>query len=93
VPHLKELLKKHKDAGLVILAVHSDPDEKKMREAVQELGITWPVVQDGDRAIMKAFHADSFPDYYLIDRKGVLRFADLANHEVDRAVEFLLKEE
>jgi peroxiredoxin len=92
VPHLKGLLEKHKDAGLVVIAVHSDPDEAKMRDAVKELGITWPVVQDGDRAIMKAFHADSFPDYYLIDRKGTLRFADLANIEVDRAVEFLLKE-
>lgn len=77
----------------MVIAVHSDPDEGKMRQAVQELGITWPVAQDGDRAVMKAFHADSFPDYYLVDRKGILRFADLANSEVDRAVGFLLREQ
>ncbi len=76
----------------MVVAVHSDPNEEKMREAVRELGITWPVAQDGEKTLMKAFYADSFPDYYLIDRKGILRFADIANSEVDRAIEFLLRE-
>ena len=39
-----------------------------------------------------AFAVDSFPDYYLIDRKGKLRVADLANSDLDRAIEILLKE-
>ena len=42
--------------------------------------------------IGKTYRVDSFPDYYLVDRKGKLRFADLANREVDRAIETLLKE-
>ena len=49
--------------------------------------------EDGGLGLtMKAFRADSFPDYYLIDRSGKLRFADLANSEVERAVELLIKE-
>lgn len=63
-----------------------------MKQVVKELGITWLIAQDGDRKLMDAFHADSFPDYYLIDREGNLRFADIANQEVDRAVEMLIKE-
>lgn len=92
MPHLKELVQKHENDGLVVIAVHSDKDADKMRDAVEELGMTWLVAQDGDRKIMSAYHGDSYPDYYLVDRKGVLRFADLANSEVDRAVEFLLSE-
>lgn len=63
-----------------------------MKQVVKELGITWLIAQDGDRKLMNAFHADSYPDYYLIDRAGNLRFADLANQEIDRAVEMLIKE-
>jgi hypothetical protein len=92
VPKLKEIYAKHKDQGLVILAIHSDADAEKMREVVRELEMPWIVGQDGERKTMRAFHADSFPDYYLIDRAGNVRFADLANAEVERAVEMLIKE-
>jgi hypothetical protein len=63
-----------------------------MRKYVKDNEIPWLIVQDDDRKTMKAFGADSFPDYYIIDRNGKVRFADLANSEVDRAVEMLLKE-
>ena len=35
---------------------------------------------------------DSFPDYYIIDRQGNLRWADVANKDVEKAVELLLKD-
>ena len=41
---------------------------------------------------MKAYGGNSYPDYFVIDRKGNLRFADLANAELDKAVELLLAE-
>lgn len=75
-----------------MIAIHADPKKEEMQRVMRELGMPWPVLFDGDRKVMKSFAADSFPDYYLVDRKGVLRFADLANGEVDRAVAMLLKE-
>jgi hypothetical protein len=35
---------------------------------------------------------NSFPDYYVIDRKGNLRWADMANKDVEKAIQLLLKE-
>jgi len=92
VPHLKELYGRYKDQGLVLIGVHSDADVAKMKAVVTELGINFPIAQDGERKTMKAFHGDSYPDYYVIDRSGKVRFADLANAELDRAVEMLIKE-
>lgn len=92
MPHLKELSRRYQDQGLVLIAVHSDPDEAKMDASVKENGLTYLIAQDGEKKMMKAFQGDSFPDYYLIDRQGKVRFADLANGEIDRAVELLLKE-
>ncbi|MCB8932643.1 MAG: redoxin family protein [Fimbriimonadaceae bacterium] len=92
MPHLKELNRRYKDQGLVLIGIHSDPDAAKMKAAVKENGLDYLIAQDGEKKTMRAMHADSFPDYYLIDRSGKLRFADLANAELDRAVEVLLKE-
>lgn len=92
MPHLKELATKHHDAGLVVIGVHTTNGGDKMAAFVAEQGIHYPVAIDVDGKTVKAFAVDSYPDYYLVDRAGNLRVADLANAEVDRVVEALLKE-
>ena len=92
MPHLKELYGRYRGQGLVLIGVHADPNKERMTATVNELKMTWPILFDGDKKVFTSLSADSYPDYYLIDRKGNVRFADLANHEVDRAVEALLKE-
>lgn len=92
VPKLKEIYEKYRDKGLVIIAIHSDPKKDEMVKAVKEFEMHWYVALDAEHLTMKAFHADSYPDYYLIDRRGNVRFADLANSEVERAVELLINE-
>jgi hypothetical protein len=93
VPHLAELYRRHKDQGLVLIGVHTTNAGEQMAAFVKEQGIDWPVAIDVEDATTKAFKVDSYPDYYLIDRSGKLRVADLANADLDRAVEILLKEE
>ncbi len=92
MPHLKELYEKHKKDGLVVIGVHTTRSGEKMASYVKENKLTWPVAVDIDRKTVAAYRVDSFPDYYLIDRKGNLRVADLANKDLDRAVKILLKE-
>lgn len=92
MPHLKELYAKHREEGLVIIGVHTTNEGEKAAEFVQEQEIPWPVAVDVEKQTVQAFHVDSYPDYYVIDRKGDLRIADLANTELDRVVEALLKE-
>ena len=53
--------------------------------------LTWSRTSGAEKTV-KAFRVDSYPDYYVIDRSGKLRVADLKNSEVDRVVELLLKE-
>lgn len=93
VPKVKDLIARYGQSGLVFVGVHSDPNEAKMNAVAKELGMTWPTLFDGDKSVMKAFGADSYPDYYIVDRKGILRFADIANAEVERAVQELLSEQ
>ena len=92
MPHLVELARKHEDRGLVVLGVHTTNAGEKMPAFVAEQKITYPVAVDVGNATTRAYAVDSYPDYYLIDRNGVLRVADLANAGVDAAVETLLAE-
>lgn len=63
-----------------------------MAAYVEQAGIDYPVAVDKDGATIKAYAVDSYPDYYLIDRAGKLRVADLSNGDLDRAVRVLLAE-
>lgn len=92
MPHLKELVEKHKADGLVVLGVHTTNSGEKMKDYVAEAGITWPVAVDVDHQTTAAFAVDSYPDYYVVDRAGNLRVADLQNAAVDAAIEKLLAE-
>ncbi len=92
VKPLKELHEKHKDKDLVILAIHTTKGAEEAPDFVKEQQIPYRVAVDKRDGTVYRYKADSTPDYYLVDRKGVLRLADLANREVERAVETLLAE-
>ena len=93
MPHLKKLTEEKKDAGLVIIGVHSTKGGEKMEAFVKKHGINYPVAVDVDKKTVGSYGGNSYPDYFVIDRKGVLRFADLKNSELDAAVDYLLAEE
>jgi hypothetical protein len=56
-------------------------------------GIEYTVCLDTRGEAIKNYMVDGYPDYYIIDRDGHLRGADVANANVERAIEALLAEE
>jgi thiol-disulfide isomerase/thioredoxin len=95
VPHLKELHAKYADKGLVILGVHTSTGRENAPAYVTEQEISYPIGFDTTDATVAAYQVDSFPDLYLIDHTGVLRYADLANADfanVENAITQLLDE-
>ncbi len=92
MPHLIKLFEKHQKDGLVILGIHSESGHEKAAEFVKDKKIPYPIALDTKGKTVEAFGADSFPDYYLIDRSGQVRVADLANAGLDGALKTLLAE-
>jgi peroxiredoxin len=86
------LAKKYKDQGLVLIAVHTSGDVDKMKQFVKEKKLEYAVCMDVDKKTVKAYAVDSYPDYYLIDKSGNLRVADLQNGDLERSIKILLKE-
>jgi hypothetical protein len=91
VPKLNELHEKYAKEGLVLIGLHSDPSTEKGAEAAKAEKMKYAVAFDGG-AFMKKVGCDSYPDYVIVDRKGIVRVVDLGNTETERAVKTLLKE-
>lgn len=92
MPHNKLLLAKYGPKGLVMIGIHTTDGAEEMAAFVKQEKLTWPIAADVGGKTVAAWKVDSFPDYYLVDRKGNLRIADCANGDVEKAIELLLKE-
>ena len=84
---------KYGPRGLVIVGVCNQRGHEKMPQTVKEHGIRYPVAADASGQVAKQWKVDGYPDYYLIDRAGVLRVADCRNGKVEDAIRALLAEQ
>ena len=90
VPHTNEMMKQYTNKGVVFIGVCAQRGAEKMAATVKQHDIKYPVAED--TGTIAAYKANSYPDYYIIDRDGVLRWADIANRDVEKAIKILLKE-
>jgi thiol-disulfide isomerase/thioredoxin len=79
LPYLKDWHTKYASRGLVLLGVHSpefefEKDLDNVKEAVQRLGVIWPVALDNDMATWRAYANRYWPHKYLADAQGKLRY-------------------
>ncbi|NIJ64208.1 thiol-disulfide isomerase/thioredoxin [Sphingomonas leidyi] len=78
LPYLRDWARKYKDDGLVVIGVHTpefgfEKDVAKVRRAVAELGISYPVKLDSAYATWTRFGNDGWPGFYIIDARRRIR--------------------
>ncbi len=64
-------------------------------EAVKEWEIIYPVVQDNEGKIWRAYNNRYWPSLYLIDKKGHIRYTHIGEgnqKETEAAIQSLLAE-
>ena len=100
-PTMRRLWKDYHDRGLWVIGVHTNndrSDELKGRRYVNEHGIEYPIAFDkpGNPTARSRYLVDGYPDLFLIDHRGVLRYADLDNsapiRQLESVIEALLAE-
>lgn len=91
--NLKELYERYRDQGLVLIGVHTEIGGENMPDLVYSLDLPYPVAVDTRGHTEEAYNVDSHPDFYLIDRQGRVRIADLMDFELERAIELVLREQ
>jgi thiol-disulfide isomerase/thioredoxin len=73
MPHLNELYKSHKDAGLQAFAVDKEEKPELVTEYVKSSGLALPVVMDDDSAIYQKYGGDAIPMTVIIGKDGIVK--------------------
>jgi cytochrome c biogenesis protein CcdA/thiol-disulfide isomerase/thioredoxin len=100
LPYVEGWAEKYKDAGLVVIGVHTpefafEKERSNVEKAVRDLKLTYPVAIDSNYAIWRAFNNQYWPAHYFIDGKGRIRhhhFGEGEYDESERVIQELLKE-
>lgn len=89
---LSRLVETHGPRGLVVIGVHADEAYAAAADVAQRRRANFPIARDAGGELRRALRVDSDPDFYLIDRAGQLRMADVDNAAIGAAVELLINE-
>jgi len=100
LPYIRVWAEKYKDAGLVVIGVHTpefsfEKERANVETAVRGLKVAFPVAIDSDYRIWEAFGNQYWPALYFIDAKGHIRhhyFGEGQYAEAERVLQELLKE-
>ena len=87
---VNSLVQQSGTADLTVIGVHTpELSEEKLaanvRAAVTRLGITYPVMIDGDYSYWNAFGNQYWPAFYLIDRDGRVRVRAIGEMHIGEA--------
>jgi thiol-disulfide isomerase/thioredoxin len=100
LPYMKAWAAKYKDAGLVVIGVHTpefgfEKERANVQQALHDLKITYPVAIDSNYGIWRAFRNNYWPANYFIDGQGRIRDHHFGEGEYaasERVIRELLKE-
>lgn len=78
--------------GLVVAVIHNPRGFDSASTVASELGLKIPFAADEQGLARAALKVDQDPDFFLVDRAGNMRFADIDTAGVERAVEIAINE-
>jgi thiol-disulfide isomerase/thioredoxin len=100
LPYVKTWAAKYKDAGLVVIGVHTpefsfEHEPKNVEDAVRNLNVVFPRAIDSKYGIWQSFNNQAWPAKYLVDARGRIRYHHFGEGdygEIERVIQELLKE-
>jgi thiol-disulfide isomerase/thioredoxin len=100
LPYVRNWAAKYKDAGFVVIGVHTpefsfEHEPMNVENAVRTLNVTFPVAIDSKYGIWQSFNNQAWPAQYLVDAKGRIRhhhFGEGDYGEIESVIQELLKE-
>jgi hypothetical protein len=100
LPYVRAWAARYAPAGLVTLGVHTpefefEKDPERVRRALAEMRVGYPVALDADYGVWRAFDNHYWPALYLVDAGGRIRHEHFGEGEYDaseRVIQRLLAE-
>lgn len=92
MPILEEMTGEYTEDDLIVVAVHHPRSFDAADAATRAETLKIRVAHDADGKFREALKVDQDPDFFVIDRAGQMRYADIANASVRDAVDELVAE-
>lgn len=100
-PYLRDWYAKYNDLGFEIIGVHSpefefEKERSNVVQASENHDLVYPIVQDNEFRIWRAYNNRFWPAHYLIDKNGDIRYTHFGEGkylETENAIRMLLDEE
>jgi thiol-disulfide isomerase/thioredoxin len=94
LPHVKRWYSTYRDAGLVVVGVHTpefsfERVPSNVRREVESLGIEYPVALDNGYETWFAWGNRYWPAKYFVDRRGHVRYAHFGEGEYEESEEVI----
>ena len=97
-PYVRAWSRAYRDDGLITIGVHTpefsfEHEIDRVRKAVNDMDIGYPVAVDSDYAIWNAFDNHYWPALYFVDKEGVIRdhhFGEGRYEQSERRIQELL---
>ena len=74
-PVLDALYQKFHDKGFVIIGLDEDRNRSAGKKFIQQWPVTFPLAWDAGGTVARAYRLRGMPSSYLIDKKGIVRYA------------------
>ena len=96
IPQLRNWYDKYEKQGFTIIGVHTpeffwEKPLDKVKTAIEQLKVRYPVVQDNNFETWKRFGIWAWPSTVVIDKQGVIRYAHIGEGAYDKT-ESLIKQ-
>jgi len=94
LPHEKALVERLKNEPFALLGINSDGEAEEVKKMLAEQGITWRQAIDGSTSgpLATKWNINGWPTIFILDAEGKIRFRDLRDEAMEKAVNELLKE-
>ena len=92
-PHERSLVERLSNKPFALLGINSDSDRAKIKETCKEKNISWRSFWNGgstEGPISTAWNVSGWPTTYVLDENGVIRFKNVRDEAMDKAVDELL---
>jgi hypothetical protein len=94
-PHERSLVEKLANKPFALIGVNSDRDREAIKKTIKEEKLTWRSFWNGGGTsgpISNRYGVEGWPTIYVLDAKGVIRYANVRGKDLDDAIDTLLKE-
>ena len=94
-PHERALVKRLEGKPFVLLGINSDSDREQLKETLVAEQITWRSWWDDGSVngpIQTTWQIPIRPTIYVLDARGNIRFKDVKDEALDKALDELLAE-